>query len=157
MTGRITGSMNENGDDMKKTTNKIQTILLGTIIVLLIIFINSCVLDSGGEKGRKKEESRQHLALEQALMEIEGVGEVSLYFHYENGEQESTLSDLLSLSTTSEKRADNLQGILVNAEGAGNPKIRNELSRILSTVLQVPEHRIVIVEMKKRGNTDESK
>lgn len=41
------------------------------------------------------------------------------------------------------------------AEGAENPRIRNDLSQILSTVLQLPEHQIVIVEMKKRGNKDE--
>ena len=102
MTGRITGSMNGNGDDMQKPKRKIHTILLGTIILLVIIFINSHLGGIGGEKG-KKEESREFAALEEALMKIEGIGEVSLYFHYENGESTNPLSDYFSLSTASAK------------------------------------------------------
>lgn len=47
-------------------------------------------------------------------------------------------------------------GVLLIAEGAEDYAIRNELSRILSSVLQLPEHRVVIVEMKKRGNMNEN-
>ena len=75
MTGRTTGSMNGNGDDMQKTTRKIHPILLGTIVILVIIFINSSLGGIGGEKG-KKEESREFVELEEALMKIEGIGEV---------------------------------------------------------------------------------
>ena len=155
MTGRTTGSMNGNGDDMQKPKRKIHTILLGTIVLLVIIFINSSLGVIGGEKG-EKEESREYAALEEALTRIEGIGEVSLYFHYENGETANPLSDYFSLSTASTKGGSKLQGILVVAEGADDFKIQNELSKILSTVLQLPEHRIVIVEMKKRGNTNEN-
>ena len=129
-------------------------ILLGTIIILVIIFINSSLGGIGGEKG-KKEESQQFVALEEALMKIEGVGEVSLYFHYDNGETVSPLSDYFSLSSGAEKKGG-LIGVLLIAEGAEDYAIRNELSRILSTVLQLPEHRVVIVEMKKRGNMNEN-
>ena len=45
--------MNENGDNMQKPTRKIHTILLGTIIVLVIIFINSSLGGIGGEKGKE--------------------------------------------------------------------------------------------------------
>ena len=89
-------------------------------------------------------------------MKIEGIGEVTLYFHYENGEATNPLSDYFSISTASAKKGNELQGVLVVAEGAEDFKIKNKLSKILSTVLQLPEHRIVIVEMKKRGNTDEN-
>lgn len=155
MAGHITGSMNGNGDDMQKQTKKIHTILLGTIIILVIIFINSSLGGIGGEKG-KKEENREFVELEDALMKIEGIGEVSLYLHYVNGESTNPLSDYFSLSTASAKKGNPLQGILVVAEGAEDAKIRNELSKILTAVLQLPEHRIVIVEMKKRGNTSEN-
>jgi len=145
---------------MKKPTRKIQTVLFGMILVLVIIFMNANIFDGVGKKGQMEEDSRAYAALEQALMEIEGVGEVKLYFHYqeEEGEAVSPLTDYFSLSTTQvEKRADNLQGILVIAEGAADPGIQNKLSKLLSAVIQLPEYRIVIVEMKKRGNTDESK
>jgi stage III sporulation protein AG len=155
MTGRTTGSINGNGDNMQKTSRKTHTILLGTIVLLVIIFINSSLDVIGGEKG-KKEESGEFVALQEALMKIEGIGEVSLYFHYEDGASADPLSDYFSMSTASAKKGSELKGILVVAEGAEDFKIKNELSKILSTVLQLPEHRIAIVEMKKRGNTNEN-
>ncbi len=155
MTGRTTGSINGNGDNMQKTSRKTHTILLGTIVLLVIIFINSSLGVIGGEKG-KKEESGEFAALQEALMKIEGIGEVSLYFHYENGEPANPLSGYFSTSTASAKKESELQGILVVAEGAEDLKIQSKLSKILSTVLQLPEHRIAIVGMTKRGNTNEN-
>lgn len=156
MTDRITGSLNKDGDNMEKPKKKMHTVLLGTIIVLIIIFINSGIFGIGGEKGKNEGVGQEYAVLEQALMKMEGVGEVTIYFHYEDGEQNSSLSDYLSLSNTTTKKTNHLQGILVIAEGAGDLRIRNGLSKTLSAVLQVPEHRIVIAEMKKRGNMDES-
>ena len=155
MTGHTTGSMNGNGDDMQKPTRKIHMILLGTITILVIIFINSSLGGIGGEKG-KKEENGEFVALEEALMKIEGIGEVTLYFHYENGEAPIRCPITFHCPLLQLKKGNELQGVLVVAEGAENPKIKSKLSRILSTVLQLPEHRIVIVEMKKRGNTNEN-
>jgi stage III sporulation protein AG len=150
MTGRTTGSMNGNGDDMNKPTRKIHTILLGTIVLLVIIFINSSLDVIGGGKG-EKEESGELVALQEALMKIEGIGKVTLYLHYENEVPANPLSGYFSSSTASTKRGSGLQGILVVAEGAEDFKIQNKLKKILSTVLQLPEYRIVIDEMKKEG------
>ena len=139
---------------MQMTAKKFRTILLGTVIILIIIFINSGKGGFAGEKG-EKEDSREYAALEEALMQIEGIGEVSLYFHYDLSESTGVLTDYFTLSNTSSKKGNQLQGILVIAEGAENFKVRNDLTRILSTVLQLPEHRIV-VETKKRGNINEN-
>ena len=118
--------------------------------------MNSSIFGIGGEKRQIEEDSREYVALEQALMKIAGVGEVALYFHYAHAEEANPLSDYFSLSSKQAgNKSDPLQGVLVIAEGAENPRIRNDLSQILSTVLQLPEHQIVIVEMKKRGNKDE--
>ncbi len=156
MTERRTASSNENGDVMQKPTRKLQTVILGTIVVLVIMTMNSGIFGIGGETRKTEEDSREYAALEQALMEIEGVGEVALYFHYEHAEAENPLSDYFSLSSSQgRKQSDPLRGVLVVAEGAKEPGVQNALSKILSTVLQLPEHRIVIVEMKKRGNMDE--
>ncbi len=135
---------------MQKPSRKIHTILLGTIVLLVIIFINSSLDVIGGEKG-KKEESGEFVALQEALMKIEGIGEVTLYFHYENGESTNPLSSYFSTSTASTKKESELKGILVVAEGAEDFKIKSELSRILSTVLQLPEHRIAIVVNEEKG------
>ncbi len=155
MTGPTTGSMNGNGDEMQKPTRKIHPFLLGTIIILIIIYITSSLGGIGGEK-EKKEDSREFVELEKALMRIEGVGEVLIYPYYENGESTNPLTDYFSMSTTTAKKGNGLQGILVVADGAEDIKIRNKLSKILTAVLQLPEHRIVIQAMEKRGNTNEN-
>ncbi|MEK3934259.1 hypothetical protein MKY41_02990 [Sporosarcina sp. FSL W7-1349] len=152
MTGHTTGSMNENGEIMKKPSKKLQTILLGTFMIFVIFLINPKL----GGIGEGKEESKEISTLEEVLMEIEGIGEVSIYFHHDNNGTSAPLTDYFSLSGTSGKKGSELQGILVIAEGAEDFKLRSELSRILSAVLQLPEHRIVIVEMKKRGSTNEN-
>ena len=147
----------ENGDTMPKRTKKVQTVFFGMLLVLVIIFMTSGTLGIGGEKN-KEEDSRENAALEQTLMQIEGVGEVELYFHYNKGEEADPLSDYFSLSQTkSDQRENNIEGILVVAEGGGDPSLQNKLTKMLATVLQLPEHRIVIVEMKKGRNIDENK
>lgn len=140
---------------LEKPKRKFHMILVAAVIVFVIIFINSSLGGIGGEKDQKKE-IRELAALEETLMQIEGIGDIQLYFHYQNGETADPLSDYFSPSTASSKKGNDLQGILVVAEGAGDLKIQSRLSSILSTVLQLPEHRIVIVEMKKRGNTNEN-
>ena len=153
--------MNENGDVMEKSTSKskTRTILFMSILVLVIFFMNSGIFEIGGNSG-EVEDTRVYAALEQSLMKIEGVGEVTLYFHSNENNEElvNPLSNYFSTSTSqTKKNSKPIEGILVVAEGAKDPAIKNELARILSAVLQLPEHRIVIVEMKKRGNTDENK
>lgn len=141
---------------MQKTKRKTFPLLLGSIVVLVIIFINTTLGSFGGEKG-KGEESREYAELEKALMSIEGIGEVIIYPHYEKGEKPADpLSDYFSLSGRSNKTGNPLQGILVVAEGADDMRMKNRMKQILSSVLQLPEHRIVIEEMKKRGTQLES-
>lgn len=132
---------------------------MGTIIIVVILFMNSGIFEIGG-KDEESENKRAYAELEETLMKIEGVGEVAVYFHYDKSTDESMnpLTNYFSTSSPQmEKRASHAEGVLVVAEGAENQKIKNELVQILSTVLQLPEHRIIIVEMKKRGNLDENK
>jgi stage III sporulation protein AG len=133
---------------MQKPKRKIHMLFIGTLLAIFIIFINTMIGSMGGEK-EKGEESREFATLEQALMKIEGIGEVLIYPHYDQQEEPSPLSGYFSGSGTSSVRKNPLQGILVVAEGADNPRTKNELIRILSTVLQLPEHRIVVEEMKR--------
>lgn len=142
---------------MPKPTRKLQTFFFGTMLVLVIIFMNAGIFGIGGEKKNIEEDSREVTELEKTLGKIEGVGEVELYFHYNKGEETNPLSDYFSLSQTqAENRTNNIEGILVVAEGGGDSVVQNTLSKMLATVLQLPEHRIVIVEMKKGRNPDEN-
>ncbi|WP_148085403.1 hypothetical protein [Filibacter tadaridae] len=136
---------------MQKPTKKSHTILLGAIIILVIIFMSSGI----GGKEKKEDDVQQYAELEQALMKIDGIGKVTLYFHYENEETANSLSNYFSTSSSSTKEKNPLRGLLVVAEGAGEYGVRSKLLKILSAVLQLPEHRIVIQEMEKRGNSNE--
>ncbi|MDN4607786.1 hypothetical protein [Sporosarcina highlanderae] len=135
---------------MQKPKRKLHMLFIGTLLAILIIFINSTIGSMGGES-KKGEESREVSALEQALMKIEGIGEVFIYPHYHEKDESSPLTDYFSVSGTKSQKQNPLQGILVVAEGADNPMTKNKIKRILSAVLQLPEHRIVVEEMKKRG------
>lgn len=57
--------------------------------------MNSSIFGIGGEKRQIEEDSREYVALEQALMKIAGVGEVALYFHYAHAEEAKSVVRLL--------------------------------------------------------------
>lgn len=143
---------------MQKPTGKMQVILFMGITVLVFILLNPPWNSDGTTSGKsiEKEGNTEAAALESALKKIDGVGEVSIYLHPPKGtEEKSPLTDYFTKSADS--NTNEATGVLVVAEGAGKPGLKSELTRILSAVLQVPEHRIVIVEMTKRGNYDENK
>lgn len=143
---------------MQKPTGKMQVILFIAITVLVFILLNPPWKSEGATSGKsnEKEGNTEAAALETALKKIDGVGEVSIYLHPPKGAKEqSPLSDYFTKSADS--NTNEATGVLVVAEGAGKTGLKSELTRILSAVLQVPEHRIVIVEMTKRGNYDENK
>lgn len=135
---------------MQKTTKKIQTVFFGILILLIVIMLGVNGWGTGGGKLTTEEERKAETALEQALEKVEGVGKVVIYYYDNEVEKENPLSTYFSLSQT-EVRNDShdIKGILVVAEGGGDPIIQNLLTKTLATVLQLGEHQIVIVEMKK--------
>ena len=80
-----------------------------------------------------------------ALSKIEGVGQVSVYVHTE----ESRESSLFSLSKV--ENTDAYTGVLIVSEGAKSPSIKRQLKETVSTILQLPAHRIVILPMMEEG------
>lgn len=132
---------------------KAQVLIFAAITILAVILLNPPWKTTA--QGEKKEGTTETTALEQALNQMEGVGRVAIYFHpSELKEERSPLADYFNKQSAAEDTGST--GVLVVAEGAGHPGVKSELTRLLSAVLQIPEHRIVIVEMKKRGNTDEN-
>ncbi len=83
--------------------------------------------------------------LEKTLQEIEGVGQVKVYVHYEQKNQ-AFLSDYFRSSE------GGVTGVLIVSEGAVEPSIKRELMEVVSRVMQVPAHRIMIVPMRKKGD-----
>lgn len=135
-----------------------QVILFLAITVLVFILLNPPWSSEEAKSGKssEKEGYTDVAALESALRMIDGVGEVSVYLHPpKEAKEQSPLSDYFTKSADLDTQE--VTGLLVVAEGAGEPGLKSELTRILSSVLQLPAHRIVIVEMTKRGNFDENK
>lgn len=134
---------------MLKLTKKIQAIFFG-IGLVFIILLWSIGWGTGGGKLSVEGERQEQTALEQTLEEIEGVGKVAIYFYDDPPTREDPLSAYFSLSKDeADHTSNNIKGILVVAEGGGDPKIKNLLLKTIATVLQLHEHQIMIVEMKK--------
>lgn len=121
----------------------------GKTVILFIVLAACASLFLLG--GSDKSEQRMQSTLEETLEEMEGIGRVAVYFHYAEQEAENSLAGYFSLAPEKKAPSQPLIGLLVAAQGADDPAVRNRLSKVLANVLQLPEHRIVIVEMKKEG------
>ncbi|WP_153732923.1 hypothetical protein [Sporosarcina obsidiansis] len=137
---------------MQKPAKKSQMLLVGLMMIVFGILFITSTGNLGGEK-QKKEEKRLLSTLEETLEQMEGLGKVTVYFHYDERETESSLAGYFSISASTPKNSSQLKGLLVVAEGVEDPAVRNGLSQLLANVLQLPEYRIVIVEMKKKGES----
>lgn len=140
---------------MEKQPKKNQRVLLGIVVVTVAIMLGSQVFDLGGGKSITEEARTEEEALAQTLSQIEGVGKIAIYYKDGKREQEDSLTQYFSLAqSTKVENVDERKGILVVAEGGGDPVVQNLLLKTLSTVLQLPEHQIVIVEMKQEGEME---
>ena len=77
------------------------------------------------------------------LSKIEGVGQVSVYVHTATSKE----SSLFSFSTV--ENTDVYTGVLIVSEGASSSLIRRQLQETVSSILQLPAHRIVILPMEE--------
>ena len=83
--------------------------------------------------------SEQQLA--NILSEMEGVGQVFVYFHYEQQKQQQFLAVTQQPTIT---------GVIVVAQGAQDVNVQLLLKRAVGNVLQIPMHRIQVVAMQQR-------
>lgn len=131
--------------EKQKISNKLFILLIVAVACITFLQFQPKTLNTGREQLDGEEETR----LEAVLQEIEGVGHVEVYFHQPTGKNSS---DSLLFSDYFQKQVPVSEsgGVLIVAEGAENVFIRTELAEIISKILQLPQHRIVIVPMKKR-------
>ena len=83
--------------------------------------------------------SEQQLA--KILSEMEGVGQVFVYFHYEQQKQQQFLAVTQQQTIT---------GVMVVAQGANDVKVQLLVKKTVSNVLQIPMHRIQVVAMQPK-------
>lgn len=132
---------------MEKKSSKQKLIFIPIILLAFIAYISVTFNDPKQEQyGTDTTESR----LEQTLSKIEGVGQVKIYFHYDQNEPNA--DRLLSDYFSSSSKGTTISGLLVVSEGASDPAIQMELLQTISRVMQLPTHRIMIVPMERKGD-----
>lgn len=137
---------------MEKNWKKQKLIFIPIAVLVFIAYISVTWNDSN-EKEQYQSSSEEEARLEQALSQIQGVGQVKVYFHYESQNPTENDSDsLLNGYLSSSDQEKNVSGLLVVSEGASNPAIKKQLLETISRVMQMPTHRIMIVPMENRGD-----
>jgi len=131
---------------VEKKWTKLNIILIPIAVLAFIAYI-SVTSDASSERyDTVTAEGR----LEQALSEIEGVGKVKVYFHYD--ENPSNSEETLSNYFRSSNNTNTVSGLLIVSEGAKDPKVQRQLLETISKVMQMPAHRIMIVPMESKGD-----
>ncbi|ATP40960.1 hypothetical protein CSE16_13360 [Solibacillus sp. R5-41] len=120
----------------KKQANR-PLLLIGSVVVIIVVFIFTF---NSTNKGQERLTDEQQLA--QILSGIQSVGQVQVYFHYE---QETESGNFLTLS-----KEQKMTGVIIVAEGAHQSTVKNLLKTTVSTALQIPSHRIQIVPMQMK-------
>ena len=137
---------------MEKKWTKQKLIFIPIAVLVFIAYI-SVTLNDSNEKEQYQSSSAEESRLEQALGQIQGVGQVKVYFHYGNESPAENDSDsLLNGYLSSGEKEKSVSGLLVVSEGASNPAIKKQLLETISRVMQMPTHRIMIVPMENRGD-----
>ncbi len=130
---------------------KKQKLIFIPIAVLVFIAYISVTWNETDEE--QYQSSTEEGRLEQVLGQIQGVGQVKVYFHYDNQNPKENDSDsLLNGYLSSSDREKYVSGLLVVSEGASNPAIKKQLLETISRVMQMPTHRIMIVPMENKGD-----
>ncbi|MDI7742216.1 hypothetical protein QMK38_09405 [Lysinibacillus fusiformis] len=136
---------------MEKKWTKQKLIFIPIAVLVFIAYISVTLNDSNEEQSSTS--SGEEARLEQALGQIQGVGQVKVYFHYGTESPAENDSDsLLNGYLSSSEKEKNVSGLLVVSEGASNPAIKKQLLETISRVMQMPTHRIMIVPMENRGD-----
>lgn len=110
--------------------------IAGVLIILSVALLSFDVFSSDTDQRKQiiDEEPEIQTTLCSMLTSIEGVGQVEVMINYNNENQVS--------------------GVLVVAEGAENPVIKNNLVSAVKGVFSIPASSVVVLEMdaESRGN-----
>jgi len=137
------------GREVEKKWTKTNLILIPIALIAFIAYISLTFNDPNSEQ---IDTTSIEGKLEQTLKQIEGVGQVKVYLHYDGNT--SGANSLIDDYFTSGKSEKIVSGMLIVSEGASNPAIKNQLLETISRVMQLPTHRIMIVPMERKGDVE---
>lgn len=133
----------------KKKWTKTNLILIPIALVAFIAYISLTFNDPNSEQS---DTSTLEGKIEQTLKQIQGVGQVKVYLHYDDHVPDG--ASLLDEYFSSGKTQKTVSGMLIVSEGASNPSIKSQLLETISRVMQLPTHRIMIVPMERKGDVE---
>ena len=114
---------------MEKNRANRPVLLVGGIVALAVLMLFFMTKTGDGQNRLTNEQQLANL-----LSEIHGVGQVQVYFHYEEQQKDNQF-----LAVTGQ---DKLTGVIIVAQGATNAEVRILLKETIGNVLQIPTHRI---------------
>ena len=117
----------------KKQANRPIVLIFIAVVFILCLFF----LLPQPEKGENNRSNEEQLA--KLLSEIHSVGQVQVYFHYDQQKEQQFLA-----VTQQEK----LSGVIIVAQGANRADVKTMLKETVGQVLQIPAHRIQVVPMQ---------
>lgn len=132
-----------NMSELKKLMkNRNNRLMLVIFIIGIIIIILSSGIDTGGDKASQATNNNigEEERLSEILSQINGAGSVSVMISYEDCNSKSGIGAGLS----SEKSIQNPRGVIVVADGAYNPEVRNALKEATIAVMGVGANRVCV-------------
>lgn len=113
------------------------------VAMLLIVGIGLLFNFSFIKQDNTNATTEQQLA--QILSEMETVGQVVVYFHYEQQKQQQFLA------VTQQHQ---VSGVIIVAQGAHDTNVQLLLKQTVGNVLQIPTHRIQVVAMQNKEEAE---
>ncbi|MGN7478362.1 hypothetical protein ACTHOQ_10930 [Solibacillus silvestris] len=117
----------------KNQANRPIVLIFIAVVFIICLFIFLTQVEEGESYSSNEEQ------LANLLSEIHGVGQVQVYFHYDQQSEKQFLA-----VTQQEK----LSGVIIVAQGAKNADVKIMLKETVGHVLQIPSHRIQVVPMQ---------
>lgn len=109
------------------------------IAFVLIVVLSIYMVMNLSSQSAQTDIPEQQLA--KILSEMEAVGQVFVYFHYEQQKDKSFLAV---------SQQQNIAGVIIVAQGAQDVHVQQLLKQTVGNVLQIPTHRIQVVAMQHK-------
>ncbi|MCH7321857.1 hypothetical protein LZ480_08120 [Solibacillus sp. MA9] len=109
------------------------------IVFVLIVVLSIFMVMSLSGQSEQTDIPEQQLA--KILSEMEDVGQVFVYFHYEQQKEKQFLAVT---------QQQNITGVIIVAQGAQDVHVQRLLKQTVGNVLQIPTHRIQVVAMQPK-------
>ena len=110
----------------------IKLITIAVIAAVLLVAFDVLTQDRDSRRQIIDEDGGSEMTLSEILTDIDGVGEVDVMIR--QGEEHD------------------ISGVIITAEGAGDPVIKENITRAVAAVYNIPASNVVVFEKRNGGN-----